>query len=180
MTSVLGLSYAGGVYYSLINDNFHDFFTEHIPGGEEAVLFFEEREFKRRFPAGVSNPTRTLQQQVRGEKKVTISGKSGLQATIQEQPTDEGGSAKKTQLNEMDARLGKTDRAVAETKLPPTDSVSKVPQDSAMDPRLGKTDRAVGPPQNETPHSAISGPDGPGKTNLVAVGSEAIKGIYKF
>ena len=143
-------------------------------------MFFEEREFKRRFPAGVSNPTRTLQQQVRGEKKVTISGKSGLQARIQEKPTDGEAATKKTQVSEMDTRLGKTDRAVAETKVSPTESISKVSQDSAMDPRLGKTDRAVGPPQNETPGFAISGPDGPGRTNLVAVGSKAIKGIYTF
>lgn len=38
-----GLSYAGGVYYSLVSDNFHDFFTEYIPYGEDAVFFFEER-----------------------------------------------------------------------------------------------------------------------------------------
>ena len=38
------------------SDNFHDFFTEYIPFGEDAVLFFEEREFRRRFPK-LTNPT---------------------------------------------------------------------------------------------------------------------------
>lgn len=33
-----------------MNDNFHDFFTEYVPFGEEAVLYFEEREFRKRFP----------------------------------------------------------------------------------------------------------------------------------
>jgi len=42
--------FAGGVYYSRVNDNFHDFFTEYVPFGEEAVLYFEEREFRKRFP----------------------------------------------------------------------------------------------------------------------------------
>ncbi|KAG0645634.1 MICOS complex subunit mic60 [Hyphodiscus hymeniophilus] len=42
--------FGGGVYYSRINDNFHDFFTEYVPFGEEAVLYFEEREFRQRFP----------------------------------------------------------------------------------------------------------------------------------
>ncbi|KAH7327130.1 mitochondrial inner membrane protein Mitofilin [Rhexocercosporidium sp. MPI-PUGE-AT-0058] len=42
--------FAGGVYYSRVNDNFHDFFTEYVPFGEEAVLYFEEREFRNRFP----------------------------------------------------------------------------------------------------------------------------------
>ena len=49
-TTLTGLSFAGGVYYSLKSDNFHDFFTEYIPFGEEAVLYFEDREFRKRFP----------------------------------------------------------------------------------------------------------------------------------
>jgi mitofilin len=44
------LGFGGGVYYSRINDNFHDFFTEYIPFGEEAVLYLEEREFRNRYP----------------------------------------------------------------------------------------------------------------------------------
>ncbi|KAF8863086.1 hypothetical protein BDZ45DRAFT_148357 [Acephala macrosclerotiorum] len=44
------LGFAGGVYYSRVNDNFHDFFTEYVPFGEDAVLYFEEREFRKRFP----------------------------------------------------------------------------------------------------------------------------------
>lgn len=48
--------FGGGVYYSRINDNFHDFFTEYIPFGEEAVLFLEERDFKKRHPVINSKP----------------------------------------------------------------------------------------------------------------------------
>lgn len=44
------MGFGGGVYYSRINDNFHDFFTEYVPFGEEAVLYFEEQEFRKRFP----------------------------------------------------------------------------------------------------------------------------------
>ncbi|UKZ75511.1 MICOS complex subunit mic60 [Trichoderma virens FT-333] len=48
---VLGAAgFGGGVWYSRINDNFHDFFTEYIPFGEQAVLYLEELEFKKRFP----------------------------------------------------------------------------------------------------------------------------------
>ncbi|CUS11789.1 unnamed protein product [Tuber aestivum] len=54
LTFLTGLSFAGGVFYSLKSDNFHDFFTEYIPFGEEAVLYFEEREFRRRFPNALS------------------------------------------------------------------------------------------------------------------------------
>ncbi|ERS96457.1 hypothetical protein HMPREF1624_07369 [Sporothrix schenckii ATCC 58251] len=49
--SLLGaLAFGGGVWYSRINDNFHDFFTEYIPFGEQAVLYLEELDFRKRFP----------------------------------------------------------------------------------------------------------------------------------
>ena len=46
-----GLGYALGAYYSLVNDNFHDFFTEYIPFAEDIVFFFEERQYRRRLPS---------------------------------------------------------------------------------------------------------------------------------
>jgi mitofilin len=73
-----GLGYAGGVYYSLVSDNFHDFFTEYIPYGEDAVAYFEEREFRKRFPGRAGDPR--LHPQISGENKVTIPGNSGLTA----------------------------------------------------------------------------------------------------
>ncbi|BFZ63114.1 MICOS complex subunit mic60 [Saitoella coloradoensis] len=42
--------YAGGIYYSLQNDNFSDFFAEHVPLAEDIITYIEEQEFKRRFP----------------------------------------------------------------------------------------------------------------------------------
>lgn len=48
---LLGIvGFAGGVWYSRINDNFHDFFTEFVPFGEQAVLYLEELEFRKKFP----------------------------------------------------------------------------------------------------------------------------------
>jgi mitofilin len=48
---VLGaVGFAGGVWYSRFNDKFHDLFTEYVPFGEQAVLYLEEMEFKKRFP----------------------------------------------------------------------------------------------------------------------------------
>ena len=70
-----GLGYAGGVYYSLLSDNFHDFFTEYVPFGEEAVLFFEEREYRKRFP-GLTNPT--SRPPVDSGNRITIPSKSGV------------------------------------------------------------------------------------------------------
>ncbi|KAI9712165.1 MAG: hypothetical protein M1812_007003 [Candelaria pacifica] len=82
LTLLGGFGYAGGVYYSLVSDNFHDFFTEYIPFGEDAVLYFEERDFRRRFPnasdAANRPPTRNE------GNRVTIPSKSGLSWTVSE------------------------------------------------------------------------------------------------
>jgi mitofilin len=74
------LGYAGGVWYSLVSDNFHDFFTEYIPFGEDAVGFFEEREYKKRFPG--KEVQQRLHPQVSGEQKVTIPGRHGLTSKV--------------------------------------------------------------------------------------------------
>lgn len=66
--------FGGGVYYSRVNDNFHDFFTEYIPFGEEAVLYLEEREFRKRFPA----ITNRHQKSRDTGSKVTIPSQSGV------------------------------------------------------------------------------------------------------
>lgn len=48
---ITAIGFGGGIYYSRVNDNFHDFFTEYVPFGEDAVLYFEEKEFRKRFPS---------------------------------------------------------------------------------------------------------------------------------
>jgi len=73
------LGYAGGVYYSLISDNFHDFFCEYIPFGEDVVAYFEDRQFQKRF-SNKSSITNKLQPSTRGEEKVTIGKNSGITA----------------------------------------------------------------------------------------------------
>lgn len=44
------LGFGGGVWYARTNDKFHDMFAEYVPFGEQAVLFLEELDFRRRFP----------------------------------------------------------------------------------------------------------------------------------
>lgn len=73
LIALSGLSYAGGVYYSLVSDNFHDFFTEYVPFGEDAVLYFEEREFRKRFPKFDATANRPSD----ATDRVTIPSNSG-------------------------------------------------------------------------------------------------------
>ncbi|KAI9879727.1 MAG: Formation of crista junctions protein 1 [Pleopsidium flavum] len=79
-----GLGYGGGVYYSLVSDNFHDFFTEYIPFGEDAVLYFEEREFRRRFPHASNHSRRPSTSTRDPDNKVTIPSKSGISWKVSE------------------------------------------------------------------------------------------------
>jgi mitofilin len=72
--------FGGGVYYSRINDNFHDFFTEYVPFGEEAVLFLEEREFRKRFPVISTKP----KARDTGDR-VTIPSSSGVSWKVTEE-----------------------------------------------------------------------------------------------
>jgi MICOS complex subunit MIC60 len=72
---LIGLGYAGGVYYSLVSDNFHDFFTEYVPFGEDAVLYIEDWEFRRRFPNATARIIGTSRET---GNKVTIPSGSGV------------------------------------------------------------------------------------------------------
>jgi len=73
------LGYGLGVYYALTSDNWHDFFTEYVPFGEEVVAYFEEREFRKRF-LKKSRQESNLHPQIRGEAKVNIPGRAGMSA----------------------------------------------------------------------------------------------------
>ncbi|OOF97907.1 hypothetical protein ASPCADRAFT_43578 [Aspergillus carbonarius ITEM 5010] len=80
-----GFAYGGGVFLALKFDNFHDFFTEYIPYGEESVLYFEERDFYRRFPNTLRNQNRLISSPRDEGNKITIPSKSGLTSKIAEE-----------------------------------------------------------------------------------------------
>jgi mitofilin len=129
LTILSGLGYAGGVYYSLVSDNFHDFFTEYMPYGEDAVAYFEEREFRRRFPGRAGQPR--LHQQISGENKVNIPGKSGLTARVAEDPHTSAVSDNKPKpKSKPTAEQPKvaSDKSVQETKK--TDAQKEKPAES--------------------------------------------------
>ncbi|KAJ5565039.1 hypothetical protein N7513_001281 [Penicillium frequentans] len=73
-----GLTYGGGIFLALKSDNFHDFFTEYVPYGEECVLYFEERDFYRRFPNASRHSNRVIAAPREEGKPVTIPSNSGL------------------------------------------------------------------------------------------------------
>ncbi|KAL5611663.1 hypothetical protein BROUX41_000757 [Berkeleyomyces rouxiae] len=64
------IGFAGGVWYSRINDDFHDLFTEYVPFAEQAVLYMEEQEFRKRF-------TDSLGHSKQLDATVTVPAQSG-------------------------------------------------------------------------------------------------------
>jgi MICOS complex subunit MIC60 len=96
-----GLSYGLAVFYALKSDNFHDFFTEYIPYGEEAVLYFEERAFHKRFPNARINQSRVSMSAPTDGSKVTIPSKSGMSWKISD--LDEGGTRSSQRGRHMSA-----------------------------------------------------------------------------
>tara|TARA_R110002003_G_scaffold242_13_gene17333 strand:+ start:26912 stop:28789 length:1878 start_codon:yes stop_codon:yes gene_type:complete len=146
LTILSGLGYAGGVWYSLVSDNFHDFFTEYVPFGEDAVAYFEEREFRRRFPGRAGQPR--LHPQISGENKVTIPGKSGLSARV----ADEG----HTDLGSRGPHVS----AVADNK--PAATQPKVASNTpAAVPPKNTQEKKQEQAQQEKPTASPSHPDKP-------------------
>ncbi len=84
-----GFAYGGAVFYALRSDNFHDFFTEYVPFGEEAVLYFEERSFRKRFPNARQAQSRSSTARPESNK-VTIPQKAGLSWKVTEEGGDKG------------------------------------------------------------------------------------------
>lgn len=112
MTLVLTLGYAGGTYYALVSDNWHDFWTEYVPFGEDAVAYFEEREFRKRFhQQGL--PTTRLHEQIKGEPKVRI-GRAGMTA----KPVAGEDDSKKSDLSKSGRHLSAVDDAASKPAAP--------------------------------------------------------------
>lgn len=99
------IGYGGAVFYALRNDNFHDFFTEYIPFGEEAVLYFEERSFQKRFPHTRHNVVRLPRQDRPEDSKVTtIPQKSGISWHVaEEEPRSSDLTQKGKHMSAVDA-----------------------------------------------------------------------------
>ncbi|MCJ1438739.1 Formation of crista junctions protein 1 [Xylographa pallens] len=168
LTVLTGLGFAGGVWYSLVSDNFHDFFTEYIPFGEDAVLYFEEREFRRRFPRATSPTNRPTAPRDTGHK-ITIPSKSGLSWKVSED--DSAGSDLGKKGRHMSAlEENKSGPSVEHAQTAPADvtSTEKIkavdaakkdaPAASAVTPSARKANPPQTPPKVEHPSKSESAP----------------------
>ncbi|KIV77770.1 hypothetical protein PV11_09551 [Exophiala sideris] len=125
---VSGLTYGGSVFYALRNDNFHDFFTEYIPFGEEAVLYFEEQSFKKRFPHARHNANKIARPDGPIDGKVkTIPQRSGLSwKAVDEEPVKSSDLTQKGKHNSaLDAGKPVSKADAAQAKRDPAGATTK-------------------------------------------------------
>jgi mitofilin len=147
--------FGGGVYYSRINDNFHDFFTEYIPFGEEAVLYLEERDFKKRFPNIHNKP------KVRDAgERVTIPSSSGVSWSVaKDEPV-------KTEAQKADKKervikdpSEQSDKALVKTvEAAKTPGSSEKPAQAAPSPTNAKAAAPAAEPVAAAPAAAEAKP----------------------
>lgn len=104
-----GFAYGGSIFLALKSDNFHDFFTEYIPYGEECVLYFEERDFYRRFPNASRHMNRIPGAPREEGKPVTIPSKSGLSWTVADLEKSKDEDKKTTSASAHETAAAKPD-----------------------------------------------------------------------
>jgi mitofilin len=126
LTVFSGLAYGAAVFYALRNDNFHDFFTEYIPFGEESVLYFEERSFRKRFPHARHTHTREASPSRPDAKNVTIPQKAGLSWRVKDEGDQTGSdlTQKGRHMSALD-KITSVKTSSAEAQQQPKDATNK-------------------------------------------------------
>lgn len=154
-----GLAYGGGVLYALRNDNFHDFFTEYIPFGEDAVLYFEEQDFRRRFPHASAGAVKVPQTRKEESNKVTIPSKSGLSWKVsdEEERSDSDTSKRGRHMSALD---------VNKRKQVPTENAQQAPEQESPVSKSGAVEKA----KSDAVQKGKTSADGPRKEQLSGTG----------
>jgi len=155
LTLLAALGYGGALFYALRSDNFHDFFTEYIPFGEDAITFFEERAFHKRFPNAKSNAYRTQQRALPEDKKVTISPRAGLTSREVDESKGADVSQKGKHMSAMEDHKGTKD----ETKQQPDDTSVKAKSAAVESAKKGGPASKASPKESQP--AAAPGPPSP-------------------
>ncbi|KAL8346928.1 hypothetical protein RB598_000677 [Gaeumannomyces tritici] len=159
VTFLGALAFGGGVWYSRINDSFHDFFTAYVPYGEQAVLYLEEMDFRKRFPRiaqreASSNPRDS-------DASVRIPAQSGASWRVAdtEPPVKRESSAVKTEKPKQAAKAKAPPKEYpapevkqpAPAKKPTASPKAKASQVAAPAPAAAPAAAAFTPPEVDEP-----------------------------
>ncbi|KAI1115704.1 mitofilin [Nemania sp. NC0429] len=146
LTLLGALTFGGGVWYSRISDNFHDFFTEYVPFGEQAVLYFEEAEFRKRYPGTLNSGVRAKDTGA----QVKIAPQSGASWRVADsaEPAGRQSSAMNT--------IASSKKAAAEKKAAPAPEAKPSPKPSEIENKAPVPPPAVEPAPAPTPEVAVA------------------------
>lgn len=133
------LGFGGGVWYSRINDNFHDFFTQYVPYGEEAVLYLEELDFRKRFP-NVANRV-TGRRADTASEQVSIPAQSGASWRVAD--GDHAGRQSSGVAQKVVAAKDAVKDTVKDIVKPEPAAVTKAKKETAALPKVEAKDAAL-------------------------------------
>jgi len=146
---VLGaVGFGGGVWYSRVNDTFHDFFIEYVPFGEQAVLYLEEADFKKRFPHSQPSRPRETGEHVRIPAQSGASWRVADTAEPSARQSSASPSSQKSAPNPAAEAAAKTEQPGAtnakraENAVPTIDQKSKTDQSDVAPPASKSTSEA--------------------------------------
>ncbi|KAF8245191.1 hypothetical protein K440DRAFT_556167 [Wilcoxina mikolae CBS 423.85] len=193
LTLLTAGSFASGVFYSLKSDNVHDFFTEYIPFGEDAVLYFEEREFRRRFPNTLSRiqpkvdiPKVTIPKGSGATWKIVDQEREGPRTTDVGKPGPHISSHKTEAQTESEAAVATKHVTVKENKsggavakiidIQPSPSPKDIKKELAKTPGVPKAEPAA-PAAPALAAVELSNPNDPVVQDLVNVVNNIIKTV---
>lgn len=164
----------------MVSDNFHDFFTEYVPFGEECVFYFEEREFRKRFPNATSPGNRPSADT---GNKITIPSKSGVSWKVA--GDEHQGSDLQTKGRHMSALDANKPNVKVET-VQQNPSVVEKPEDKVKAVEKAKQDSSPSPsnqtkavdtkPKGETPPLKPTEGEKPARTSAPAPAPKPTKG----
>lgn len=149
-----GVAYGGAVFYALQSDDFHDFFTDYVPFGEQLVLYFEERSFRSRFPNARHHTYRTTPPtKDNDDPRVTIPSRAGLSWKVQDK------SGKESDLTQKGRHMSALDAnkpSKPEAKNAQQDSKAATPKEKTA--AVDKAKKEADPPAPAPAKKAASGP----------------------
>ncbi|KAI1822597.1 mitochondrial inner membrane protein Mitofilin [Xylaria intraflava] len=147
------ITFGGGVWYSRINDNFHDFFTEYVPFGERAVLYFEELEFRKRYPGTLSNNIRSKDTGA----QIKIAPQSGASWRVADSGEPTGRQSSAMNNNAVDKAAPKKTTPVSEPKPKPISDSPRTEQTPSTLPNTKTVSEA--PATKKEPKTKKDKPD---------------------
>ncbi|OTB19438.1 hypothetical protein K445DRAFT_19045 [Daldinia sp. EC12] len=139
------ITFGGGVWYSRISDNFHDFFTEYVPFGEQAVLYFEELDYKKRYPGGLTIGGRGKDTGA----QVKISPQSGASWRVADagEPAGRQSSAMRDIAASKNAAASGSEKKDAPAETKPAAKPAEAPKPATPEPTPSKAVEKAEPPK---------------------------------